>query len=404
MTTVIIITLALIAIIVVQIGRLIELSAAIRGEEEAEQEVNNRNAWGMLVFLFVFLGACIYSAVYYAPTMFGYGIIAASDHGGLLDSTFNITLILTGIVFIITHILLFYFAYKYRGKKGGKSVFISHDNKLEIIWTVIPAVVMTFLVVSGLDTWNTVTADIGDDEVIGEDYIEIEATGYQWAWIIRYPGADNLLGARDFRKINTANNPLGQEWEDEKNLDDFHPNDIVLPVGKKVRVRITARDVLHNFYLPHFRMKMDAVPGMPTYFVFTPKYTTAEYRQILKDNPSYQVPADETEPDGAKRWEAFEYELACAELCGKGHYSMRKVVRIVSQEEYDAWLKEQTSFYEQNVKGKAGVDPLLSKAHDDHGHEGEHHDDEAHEEEGHEAEGEHSEEAHSDEEHSEGGH
>ena len=399
MTTVIIITLALIAIIVVQIGRLIELSGAIRGEEEAEQEANNRNAWGMLVFLFVFLAACIYSAAYYAPTMFGYGIEAASEHGGSLDSTFNITLVLTGIVFIITHILLFYFAYKYRGQKGRKSLFMPHDNKLEIIWTVIPAVVMTFLVVSGLDTWNEVMADIGDDEVIGKDYVEIEATGYQWAWIIRYPGADNLLGARNFRKINTSNNPLGQEWEDEKNLDDFHANDIVLPVGKKVRVRITARDVLHNFYLPHFRLKMDAVPGMPTYFVFTPKYTTEEYRQILKDNPSYQVPADETEPDGKQRWEAFEYELACAELCGKGHYSMRKVVRIVSQEEYDAWLKEQTSFYEQNVKGKTGIDPLLSKAHDDHGHE-----DEAHEEEGHDAEGEHSDEAHSDEEHNEGEH
>ncbi|MGB0861643.1 MAG: cytochrome c oxidase subunit II transmembrane domain-containing protein [Saprospiraceae bacterium] len=400
MTTVIIITLALIAIIVVQIGRLIELSASIRGEEEAEQEANNRNAWGMLVFLFVFLAACIYSSAYYAPTMLGYGIEAASEHGDSLDQTFNITLVLTGIVFIITHILLFWFAYKYRRKKGKKSIFISHDNKLEVIWTVIPAVVMTFLVISGLETWNEVTADIQE----GEDYTEIEATGYQWAWIIRYPGADNLLGTRNFRKINTANNPLGQEWEDEKNLDDFHPNDIVLPVGKKVRVRITARDVLHNFYLPHFRLKMDAVPGMPTYFVFTPKYTTEEYRQILKDNPSYQGPADETEPDGKKRWEAFEYELACAELCGKGHYSMRKVVRIVSQEEYDAWLKEQTSFYEQNVKGKAGVDPLLSVSHDDHGHEGEHHDEEAHEDEGHEAEGEHSEEAHSDEEHNEGGH
>lgn len=403
MTTVIIITLALIAIIVVQIGRLIELSAAIRGEEEAEQEANNRNAWGMLVFLVAFLVACIYSAIYYGPAMFGYGIEAASEHGKLLDSTFNITFVLTGIVFVITHILLFWFAYKYRGKKGGKSLFMPHDNKLEIIWTVIPAVVMTFLVVSGLDTWNTVMADIGEEEVIGKDYVEIEATGYQWAWIIRYPGADNLLGARNFRKINTANNPLGQEWEDEKNLDDFHANDIVLPVGKKVRVRITARDVLHNFYLPHFRMKMDAVPGMPTYFVFTPKYTTEEYRQILKDNPSYQVPADESDPEGPQRWEVFEYELACAELCGKGHYSMRKIVRIVSQKEYDAWLKEQTSFYEQNIKGKTGVDPLLSKSHDDHGHEVEHHDDEAHEE-GQSAEGEHSEEAHSEEEHNEGGH
>jgi len=354
----IIITLALIAVIIVQIGKLIELSSALRGEEEAMREANNRNAYGSLLFMVVFLVGTVWSALGYAPMMLGYGPnIAASVHGSALDDTFHITLIFTGIVFIATHIALFWFSYKYRDQEGRKALYMPHDNRLEIIWTAIPAVVMTFLVINGLETWNTVMADIAPDEVAGEDYIEIEAMGYQWAWIIRYPGQDNLLGTRDFKLTNGANNPLGQDWTDEKNFDDFHADDIVLPVGKKVRVRILARDVLHNFYLPHFRLKMDAVPGMPTYFVFTPKITTEDYKQIIKKNPAYDMPSDPTDPESKMKWEDFEYELACAELCGKGHYSMRKVVKIVSEKEYEAWLKTQKSYYLTNIKGQEGVDP-----------------------------------------------
>lgn len=358
MAVTIIITLALIAIIIVQIGKLIELSSAIRGEKEAMQEANNRNAWGSLIFMVVFLVGSVWSSYYYGDMMLGYGPnVAASEHGPALDQTFNITLFFTGIVFVVTQIALFWYAYKYRDQEGRTALYMPHDNKLEIIWTAVPAVVMTFLVINGLDTWNTVMADIGPDEVVGEDYIEIEATGYQWAWIIRYPGADNNLGARDFKLTNSANNPLGQDWNDKKNLDDFHPDKIVLPVGKKVRVRITARDVLHNFYLPHFRLKMDAVPGMPTYFVFTPTITTAEYKNIIKDNPAYQIPTDPTDPESKMKWEDFEYELACAELCGKGHYSMRRVVEIVTEKEYEDWLKSQKSYYETTIKGKEGIDP-----------------------------------------------
>ena len=135
-----------------------------------------------------------------------------------------------------------------------------------------------------------------------------------------------------------------------KNIDDFLPTEIVLPVNQKVRVRITAKDVLHNFYLPHFRVKMDAVPGLPTYFIFTPIKTTQEYREELRKYPEWQVPADPSEPDGPQRWETFEYELACAELCGKGHYSMRRLVKIVSQEEYEEWLSTQKSYYLTNVR------------------------------------------------------
>ena len=337
----------LLAVIVVQLGRVSELSAKIRGEAEVEEQKNNRTAFYMLVFLVVFLIFCVVSAWMYKDRMLGYGPHAsASAHGIELDSIFNVTLFFTGIVFVLTHIALFWFSYKYREDRDRKATFFAHSTKLEIIWTVIPSIVLIFLVVRGLNVWNNVMADVDPEE----DHIEIEATGYQFAWDLRYPGPDGKLGTRDFRKINTANNPLGQVWTDVKNIDDFHPDRIVLPVGKKVRVRITAKDVLHNFYLPHFRVKMDAVPGLPTYFIFTPTKTTAEYRQGLKGYPEWELPADPEDPNGPRRWEEFQYELACAELCGSGHYSMRRIVEIVEQPEYEAWLAQQNSYYMSNIR------------------------------------------------------
>ena len=353
----VIISIILIAVIIVQIGKVTELAAKIRGEEEMQYEVNRSQGGYMILFLVVFLIGCIVSAVYFKNYMLGYGPhLPASEHGSILDKMFNVTLFFTGIVFVITHILLFYFGWKYSAKKGRKALFIPHDNKLEIIWTAIPAVVMTFLVVGGLDAWNEVMADVSDDD----KYLEIEATGFQFGWNLRYPGADGLIGEKNYKLISSEN-PLGQNWKDEKNLDDFLATELVLPVGQKVRVRITAQDVLHNFYLPHFRVKMDAIPGMPTYFVFTPSKTTEEYRQELKKYAEYNVP-DPADPL-KMLWETFEYELACAELCGRGHYSMKRPIKIVSQEEYDTWLASQSSYYLSNIRFKES-DPWTDKLFD----------------------------------------
>ena len=344
----------LLGVILVQLGRVSELAAKIRGEEEVYLQQNNRTGFYFLVFLVVFLVFCVVSAWLYKDRMLGYGPHAsASSHGLELDSIFNVTLFFTGIVFVLTHIALFWFSYKYKEDKNRPSTFFVHSTKLEIFWTVIPSIVLIFLVVRGLNVWNNVMADVGEDE----DYIEIEATGYQFAWDIRYPGPDGKLGTRDFMQIDPASNPLGQVWTDVKNIDDFHPDKIVLPVGKKVRVRIGSKDVLHNFYLPHFRVKMDAVPGLPTYFIFTPTKTTAEYRQGLRDYPEYQAPSDPDEPDGARRWETFDYVLACAELCGKGHYSMKRIVEIVEEDEYNKWLAEQNSYFMSNIRN-TDADPF----------------------------------------------
>lgn len=349
----------LIAVVIVQVGKMNELASRIRGAEDTQESANNFHGAMMMVFMVVFLAFCVGCSLYYKNSILWYGPnVSASAHGGMLDSIFNITLFFTGVVFVLTHIALFYFSWKYRAVKGRKAEFISHDNRLEIVWTAIPAVVMCILVLQGLVAWNEVMGDVAE----GEDHIEIEGNGQQFFWTIRMPGPDKMLGETYFRDISPSN-PLGQVWTDEKNLDDVvstSAGDVIkLPVNKKVRVRITAKDVLHNFDLPHFRVKMDAVPGLPTYFVFTPTVTTEEYRNnllALDRNgdplyPEWHELYDPSEPSLGTRGENFNYELACAELCGKGHYSMRRIFEIVSQEEYDEWAAGQKSYYFSSVRG-----------------------------------------------------
>ena len=345
---IIVLSIILLVVVILQISKLTELYARIRGEEEVEERSNRNQGRAMLLFMIGLLVLCVLTAYAWKNYMMGYGPHkSASAHGGVLDNMFNVTLLFTGIVFVLTHVALFYFAWRYKKVKGSKGSHWAHNNTLEIIWSAVPAVVMTYLVIKGLLAWNTVMADVEKDE----EHIEIEATGYQFAWHLRYPGPDGVLGTRNYT-LTSPENPLGQDWTDSKNFDDFHPDELWLPVNKKVRVRIMARDVLHNFYLPHFRVKMDAIPGLPTYFVFTPTMTTEEYREELRSYPEYNKPVDPDDPESPMLWEDFNYELACAELCGRSHYSMRRIVRIVSQEEYDAWLEKQQSFYISSIRGK----------------------------------------------------
>ena len=182
--------LILLGIVIVQIGKVTELATRIRGEEEIELKNNKAQGRWMMVFMVVFLVGCFLSAGYFRNWMLGYGPHASQLL--LMEASwtqlFNTTLWFTGIVFVLTHIALFYFSWKYAGKKGQKASFIAHNNTLEIVWSAIPAVVMTFLVVKGLVAWNDVMADVGPDEEV----IEIEATGYQFAWHLRYPGPDGV--------------------------------------------------------------------------------------------------------------------------------------------------------------------------------------------------------------------
>jgi cytochrome c oxidase subunit 2 len=335
----------LLAVFIVQIGKARELASIVRNDPAEQDEINKFQAGLGMIFMVTFLAACVISFIYYIPTTLGWGPnIAASLHGPEVDYLFNLTLFFTFIVFVLTHIALFWFTWKYKGKQGKIGLYWAHNETLEMVWMIIPSVVMTFLVVGGLQAWNNIMLDLPEDAVSvvlpqkDGEYLEIEATGSQFLWYLRYPGRDGKIGTKYFTQINSSNQ-LGQTWTDEKNMDDFMTTEIVLPVGKPVRVRITARDVLHNFYIRDMRIKTDAVPGMPTYFNFTPTVTTDSMRRRLSQEPEWQV--QDRNDDTKQRWEMFHYELACAELCGNGHYSMRNLVKIVTEEEYLDWLDEQ---------------------------------------------------------------
>jgi len=338
--------IALLAIVVVQIGKLSDLRSKIMGEEDIQYQNNDITGKLLVLFMVGFLIFCVVSALYYKNWMLGYGPLkSASEHGGSIDGLFNTTLFFTGIVFVVTQVLLFWYAYKYRSQRGRKAIYFPGSTKLELVWSIVPSIVLVILVANGLIAWNDIMADTRPED----NALEIEATGYQFAWNIRYPGPDGELGTKNYKKI-TGLNGLGQDWTDIKNLDDFNADEIVLPVGKKVRVRITSKDVLHNFYLPHFRVKMDAVPGLPTHFVFTPIKTTEEFREGLRQYKEYQAPSDPNDPASEPLWKTFNYELGCAELCGIGHYSMRRLVRIVSEQEYESWFASQKSTYMTSIR------------------------------------------------------
>lgn len=273
---------------------------------------NNTNALLFLLFLVVSFIAMFWYSI---KEFDNYQLPVASEHGVVTDQLFWITMAITGVVFLITHVLLFWFSYKYKFQESKRAYFFPHNDRLEVIWTIVPALVLTVLVISGWQAWSDITSKAPDDAE------EVEIMGYQFAWRVRYPGMDNNLGNYDFRLID-AENEFGMDFSDKASFDDFTPRDMVLPKGKPVLLRIRARDVLHSVFAPHFRLKMDAVPGMPTQFWFVPTKTTEEMR------------AETGNPD-------FTYEIACTEICGRGHFSMRLQVVVLEPEEYEKWKSEQ---------------------------------------------------------------
>jgi len=203
---IIILSIILLFVVLVQIAKINEITTELQGVEESLVKSSLINSRWLLIFCVLFLAGFTWCCLHYANKMLGYGPhTSASLHGGKIDSMFNVTAFFTVIVFVLCHIALFWFTYKYRYQKGRKTLFIPHDNRLEMIWTAIPAFVMVILVVKGLVAWNDIMADV----TTGEDYIEIEATASQFAWNLRYPGPDNKLGVKDFRLIKPGINDLG---------------------------------------------------------------------------------------------------------------------------------------------------------------------------------------------------
>lgn len=310
------------------------------GKDSDDEMEDRSNLQGKLLFAFLIFGLL---GVAYTFWTLGPRVLpaSASEHGDLVDSMFNITTVVVLIVFVITHVVLLTFAYLYRYNRNRQAYFFPHDNRLEMIWTTVPAIVLTFLVFRGINAWN----DIFDFEKLEstEEVIRFEATAKQFGWILRYPGPDGEFGERIIDKEHISPiNELGVNWDDPNSHDDIYANELVLVKGKVHLAKLGAQDVLHGFYLPHFRVKMDCLPGLPTQFMFTPKYTTEEYKAILSEKKYWQQIDPET---GNPKWQDFQFELACTELCGKSHFAMQKVVRVVTQEEYDAWIQGSPSYY-----------------------------------------------------------
>ncbi|MCO5248875.1 MAG: cytochrome c oxidase subunit II [Chitinophagales bacterium] len=311
----------LVYVVIAHVGKAVELISLIKDEKQRREDSSRTQAFWFAasgVFLGLFIGITIFTEWHKFLT------VPASEHGKWIQSLIVVSLVITGVVFVITNFLLFYFAWKYRYRKNRKALYYPENNKLEFIWTIVPTVTFIILIVMGVEKWFKVFSDAPTDAV------QIEITGKQFAWHVRYGGPDNELGPRDFTLVNSSNE-LGVKWTDKSSRDDIiDDDDIVLPVNTPILINIGALDVIHSVYLPDFRLMMDAVPGVPTKFWFRPTITTEKMREIKND------------PD-------FDYELACNQLCGTGHWNMRRVVKIVTEEEYKKWLSEQDSYFETNI-------------------------------------------------------
>ena len=272
---------------------------------------------------------------------------AASEHGPGLDNLMIISMIIIFIVQTVTQFILHYFAFKYRGEKGKKALFYADNNTLEFIWTIIPTIVLAGLIIYGLFTWNDImNIDEDDDAMVVELYAQ------QFNWKARYGGEDNVLGKANVRLIDLDKaNILGVDEDDPNAQDDVIVTELHLPVGKPVLFKMRSQDVLHSAYMPHFRAQMNCVPGMVTQFAFTPTITTEEMRQnpdiidkVQNINELRVERRAEIEEAGQELNYEFDYLLICNKICGKSHYNMQMKIIVETQEEFDAWMKEQTTF------------------------------------------------------------
>ncbi|GAB4136061.1 MAG: cytochrome c oxidase subunit II [Bacteroidia bacterium] len=313
MNLLIYIILILAAAAIWQLVRVVELSAKLKGVDpnKVTERDNRMNARFMMLFLFLLYAFVFWQFYEYKDKLLPQ---AASEHGAKIDWLMNFNLSIIVIVFLATNTLLFYMAWKYYGRDGNRAVYYPHNNKLEMLWTGIPAVVLFIIIFLGIRLWNDAMAPAPK----GSRTIEIYAM--QFNWKARYAGDDNILGKADYRLIQGANE-LGIDSTDSKSLDDIITYDtLFLPVGEEIDFRFRSRDVLHSAYFPHFRAQMNCVPGMQTYFHFKPTITTAQMREITKN------------PD-------FNYLILCNKICGASHYNMKLPIVVGTKEEFENWMK-----------------------------------------------------------------
>ncbi|MCK0178598.1 cytochrome c oxidase subunit II [Flavobacteriaceae bacterium S0862] len=343
-----IIVLVFITIAIWQMVKIFDLANANNENSQVANDKDNRvNGYLMLIFLAFIYIITIVCLVKWGdlPLMSN----SASAHGPQIDNLMIISMVLIFIVQTITQFLLHYFAFKYKGEKGRKALFFADNDKLEFIWTIIPVITLAGLIIYGLFTWS----DIMNFEE-EEDALVVELYAQQFNWKARYAGEDNVLGEANVRLINLDNaNILGLDEADPNAQDDIITTELHLPVGRQVIFKMRSQDVLHSAYMPHFRAQMNCVPGMITQFAFTPTVTTAEMRQtdemVKKVENINNIRTEKSKDLVAKGEEAldpyeFDYLLICNKICGKSHYNMQMKIIVETEEEYNAWIKEQQVF------------------------------------------------------------
>lgn len=292
--------------------------------------------FGFLGFIYVLM---IYSCVAWGdmPLLTN----AASSHGKDVDSLMWISLGIIFFVQFLTQFLLHYFSFKNRGHKDKKALYFSDNEKLELIWTIIPIIVLSGLILYGLYTWNNIMHYNEEEDVM---YVEIYAK--QFGWDVRYSGQDNTLGKANVRFIEGVN-VTGADMTDPNSQDDKLASELHLPVNKKVVFKIRSQDVLHSAYFPHFRAQMNAVPGMVTQFAMVPAMTTAQMRElpetvskVNKINKIRSKKSAELQAEGKEALApyAFDYVLLCNKICGRSHYNMQIKVVVETEKEFKNWL------------------------------------------------------------------
>lgn len=230
----------------------------------------------------------------------------ASTYAHEIDSIFHLIMWITGVIFVIVEVLLLYFLWKYRHREGRKAHYTHGNNRLEVIWTIVPALICVMLALLSRRIWTEIK------ERMPADALQVQITGEQFAWNIRYAGGDGQFATPD----------------DIVTLNQLH-----FPVGRPVVATLSSKDVIHSFFLPEFRVKQDAVPGMKTRIWF--------------------------EGNRVGNW-----EIACAELCGLGHYRMKGFVTVDTPENFQKWLAEQAAAQaaEQKAAAPQAVEPPAATA------------------------------------------
>lgn len=370
-----VLVIVLVVISIAQIAKMYQVTSEMtkKREEDISPTSNRVNANLLLLFMIALFVTFIWQMVAFKDVLLP---IAASEHGVLTDRLFNINWLILIPAFFIVNFLLFFFAWKYRYNKERKALYLAHNNTLELVWTIIPSIVLVFIIIYGLLTWNKIMDDPS------EDALHVELYSKQFDWTARYAGTDQKMGEANFALIS-AENPLGlltkvtldskvaelneeiaglerriaeeimpdsrvKELEDRIGMrkrqrarvinyneggmdfsaaldDKVVRGEFHIPVGREVNFQIRSRDVIHSAYMPHFRAQMNAVPGMTTQFKFVPTITTKDMRESLGD------------PE-------FNYVLLCNKVCGSAHYNMQMDIIVDTEEDYLKWIEEQGTF------------------------------------------------------------